>query len=97
LKGQIVNNEKPVNPLAIASLVLSLSPLLLIGLGWGSLAAIVAALLARKQILESLGEEGGESLARAGLIIGIVGLVLSVVICCILALVAAIPIIETMS
>jgi hypothetical protein len=89
-----VNNEKPTHPLAIASLVLSLSPLLLIGFGWGSLAAILTALLARKQILESLGEEGGESLARAGLIIGIVGLVLSVVICCILTLVIAIPIVE---
>jgi hypothetical protein len=89
-----MNNEKPTHPLAIASLVLSLSPLILIGFGWGSLAAIITGLLARKQILESLGEEGGESLARVGLIIGIVGLVLSVLICCVLALVVATPIIE---
>lgn len=89
-----MNDQKPVNPLAIASLVLSLLPLTLIGFGWGSFAAIITGLLARKQILESLGEEGGEALARIGIIVGIIGLALSMLACCILAVTASIPIID---
>jgi len=92
-----MDDQKPTNPLAVASLVLSLSPLVLIGLGWGSLAAIVTGLIARKHILQSMGEEGGEPLARIGIIIGVVGLVLALLICSILSIILAIPIIDSIS
>jgi hypothetical protein len=62
------------NPLAIVSLVCSL---LCFG-GLGSIAAIITGNMAKKQIAESGGTQGGEQLAQAGIIIGIVGLVLIV-------------------
>lgn len=57
--------------LAIASLVLSI---LWLG-GLGALLAVIFAVQARKQIRQSGGAVGGNGLATAGLVIGIVGLV----------------------
>ncbi len=62
--------------LAIASLVLSV---LWIG-GLGSLLAVIFAVVARQHLRETGPWEGGEELARAGLILGIVGLVGTVVL-----------------
>jgi hypothetical protein len=60
----------PTNGFAIASLVLSI---IWIG-GLGSLLAIIFGIVARRQIRSSAGRQGGEGIAVAGLIIGIVGL-----------------------
>ena len=65
--GQV---QSSTNGLAIASFVFSL--LWIVGLG--SLLAIIFALVARRQIRESRGTQGGGGLAVAGLVIGIVGL-----------------------
>jgi len=62
------------NGLAIASLVLSLTVFLI-----GPILAIVFGVRARRQIRQSAGLESGDGLALAGMIIGIVGLVVSVV------------------
>jgi type II secretory pathway pseudopilin PulG len=62
------------NGLAVASLVLSI---VWLG-GVGSLLAIIFGFQARRQIRESAGKQGGDGLAIAGLVIGIIGLLLSV-------------------
>jgi hypothetical protein len=62
------------NSFAIASLVLSLTVFLI-----GPILAIVFGVRARRQIRESGGLESGDGLALAGMIIGIVELVLSVI------------------
>jgi hypothetical protein len=62
------------NTMAILSLVLSL-----VSCGVGSIAAIILGHMAKKQIAESGGTETGEGLATAGLIIGYIGLALTVV------------------
>lgn len=61
-----------LNPLAVASLVASL---VWMG-GLSSVAAIVLGVLARRQIDESGGRQRGEGLATAGIVLGIVGIVL---------------------
>ena len=63
------------NGLAIASLVLSLTVFLI-----GPILAIIFGVRARRQIRESGGLESGDGLALAGMIIGIVELVLSLVV-----------------
>lgn len=84
--------QKPTNPLAIIALVLSISPVLGIGLLWGSVAGLIIGLIARKRIAESLGGEGGEGMAKAAIIIGAVGLGLQILaICCALIFAVIIP------
>jgi hypothetical protein len=62
------------NTMAILSLVLSL-----VSCGVGSIAAVILGHMAKRQIAESGGMETGEGLATAGLIIGYIGLALTVV------------------
>jgi hypothetical protein len=57
--------------LAIASFVLSLVWIF----GLGSLLAVIFAIVARKDIKRSRGTKGGKGFARAGLVIGILGLI----------------------
>lgn len=67
---------RETSSLAIASLVLALVWLL----GLGSVLAIVLALLERRSIRRSAGARGGDGLAIAGLVVGVVGLVAGVVV-----------------
>jgi hypothetical protein len=60
---------KPTNGLAIASLVLSIIWLA----GLGSVLAVIFGIVARRQIRASGGRQGGEGLALAGALIGVVG------------------------
>ena len=60
----------PTNGLAIASLVLSIVWLA----GLGSVLAVIFGIVARRQIRASGGRQGGDGLALAGLLIGILGL-----------------------
>lgn len=57
------------NVMAVLSLVLALTWLC----GVGSVAAIVIAQVAQRQIRESGGKENGEGLAKAGFVLGLVG------------------------
>jgi hypothetical protein len=61
-----------LNPLAVASLVASL---VWMG-GLSSVAAIVLGVLAKQQIGASGGRQRGEGMATAGIVLGIVGIVL---------------------
>ncbi len=65
------------NGLAVASLVLGIVGWALCGVG--SIVAIVLGLVARNQIRASGGQEAGDGMATAGVILGCVGLVLFVV------------------
>jgi hypothetical protein len=85
--------EQPkTNTLAIVGLVLSLLPFVGIGAIWGSIGGIICGYLAKKQIEESAGAEGGEGLAKAALWVGVGGLVLYVlIICCVLTFTLILP------
>ena len=72
------------NGFAIASLVLSLTIFLI-----GPVLAIIFGVIARRQIRESRGTQSGDGLALAGLIIGIVELVISLVVVTIVAVLIA--------
>lgn len=64
------------NGLAVASLVLSILTLF----GIGSLLGIIFGVRARRQIRESGGYQSGDGLALAGIIIGIVTLIIGIVV-----------------
>jgi uncharacterized protein DUF4190 len=75
------------NGLAVASLVLGI-------LGWalcgvGSILAIVLGVVARNQIRASGGQEAGDGMAKAGIILGCVGLALIVAYVVVAVIVAA--------
>ncbi|MGH2734263.1 MAG: DUF4190 domain-containing protein, partial [Actinomycetota bacterium] len=63
----------PANGLAIASLACSIAGIVAIPL-IGSILGIIFGTIAKRQIAESQGREGGQGLAQAGVIIGWVGL-----------------------
>lgn len=63
----------PVNTLAVVSLVLSLTWVA----GLGSLAGVITGMVARRQIREADGRQSGEAIALAGVVIGGVGLFLT--------------------
>jgi Domain of unknown function (DUF4190) len=63
------------NGLAIASLVLSIA-----AVGIGSILAVVFGAIARRQIRDSHGRQGGDGIAIAGLVIGATGLFASVAV-----------------
>ncbi len=75
------------NGLAVASLVLGIVGWALCGIG--SILAIVFGVIARNQIRASGGREGGDGMAKAGVILGCVFLVLLVAYVIVVAIVAA--------
>jgi hypothetical protein len=68
--------------LAVLSLVLGILGLTPILPLIGSIAAIVTGMIARRDILAKPDEYSGESMARAGVILGWVGVVLLLVVAC---------------
>ena len=87
-----MEGQQKTNSLAIVGLVLSLLPFIGIGAVWGSIGGIICGVMARKQIAESAGAEGGDGLAQAALYVGIGGLVLYVlVICCAITFFVILP------
>jgi hypothetical protein len=64
-----------MNLFAISSLVLSL---IWVG-GLGSVGAVVFGHMAKRQIADSDGQQGGDSLATAGLVIGYIGIAISLI------------------
>jgi len=72
----------PTSGMAIASLVISI--LGLIGtLGFGSIIGLILGYIAKQQIAESQGRLGGEGVAKAGIILGWIGVGVAVVAMCI--------------
>ena len=66
------------NGMAIASLVCSLVGCSVCCLGY--ILGIIFGMMAKKQIAESEGRQTGEGLATAGIIIGIIGMILSTIV-----------------
>ena len=84
--GQVV----PTSNLALISLIagilgISLVPLI------GSIVAVIVGPMARREIRESAGTLGGDGLATAGIVLGWVGIALSVIGLCIAGFVFAVP------
>jgi len=77
--------EAPASGLAIGSLVSSILGLTFVPLA-GSIVGLVLGYMARKAIQESAGTVGGDGLAKAGVIIGWVGVGLSAAACCLVVL-----------
>jgi hypothetical protein len=75
------------NGLAVASLVLGIVGWALCGIG--SILAIVLGMIGRNQIRASGGREAGDGMAKAGIILGCVGLVLIVAYVIVAVIVAA--------
>lgn len=72
----------PMHVLAIVSLVLSISGLMPVLPVVGSIAGIVTGMIARKEIRAAPGQYTGDGLARAGIILGWIGLALGVLAVC---------------
>jgi hypothetical protein len=68
------------SPLAIISLVTGIVGLLCCNYFVLSIAAIVTGFIGRKQIRESGGTQKGDGMAKAGFILGIVGIVLGIIV-----------------
>ena len=68
------------SPLAIISLVTGIIGLLCCNYFVLSIAAIVTGFIGRKQIRESGGTQKGDGMAKAGFILGIVGIVLGIIV-----------------
>ncbi len=69
---------QPTNGLAIASLILSIVGWLPCGVG--SIVAVILGFVARSQIRQAQGRQGGDGLALAGIILGFVGIAFVVLI-----------------
>lgn len=67
------------NGKAIAALVLGIAGCCLIGL-LGGIPAIILAVMARKEMRENPGKWSGEGMATAGLVLGIIGTVVSTIV-----------------
>ena len=80
--------QAPTSGMAIASLVASILGLTFIPV-LGGIAGVILGYVARNQIRESGGAVGGEGLAKAGLIIGWVGIGLFVTACTIVVILSA--------
>ena len=75
------NQEPPASPWAIISLISGIANF--IGFPfWGAVAALVTGYAAKAEIQKSNGRVGGERLAKAGLILGWVGLGLGFLVIC---------------
>jgi len=73
--GPPPSGTAPNNQLAVGSLIASCVGLLC---GLGSIIGIVLGFVAKNQIKQSGGTQGGDGLATAGIAIGIAGIVLSI-------------------
>lgn len=77
--GAQPTQQPPQNGKAIASLILGIAGCCLIGL-LGAVPAIILAVMARKEIRENPGQWSGEAMATTGLVLGIIGTVVSLIV-----------------
>lgn len=57
----------------------------------GSIAALIIGYMAKKEIQESMGSLGGEGMAKAGIILGWIGVALGLIGICVAGVIIAIP------
>lgn len=84
--------NRPTNTMAIVSLIagilgLTAFPFL------GSIIAVITGPMAKKEIQQSMGTLGGEGLAKAGIILGWIGIALGAIGCCIAAFAILLPLV----
>jgi hypothetical protein len=75
----------PSSGMAIASLIASILGLTLLPT-IGSIVGLILGYMARNQIQDSGGTMGGEGLAKAGIIVGWIGIGFTLIACCIVVL-----------
>ena len=80
----------PNSNLALISLIAGILGLTLFPL-IGSIIALIIGYMAKKEIQESMGSLGGDGLAKAGIILGWIGIALGVIGFCIAGAILAIP------
>jgi hypothetical protein len=80
----------PNSNLALISLIAGILGLTLFPL-IGSIVALIVGYMAKKEIQESMGALGGDGMAKAGLILGWIGIALGVIGFCIAGVIIAIP------
>ncbi len=81
-EGTPYSPPKPNSSMAIVSLVMGILGLSLLPI-LGSIVAVITGYMARNEISQSMGNLGGEGLATAGLVLGWVGIGLTVLGLCI--------------
>ena len=82
--------SKPTNSMAIVSLVAAILGMTLFPF-FGSIVAVITGPMAKREIAASGGAVGGEGLAQAGIILGWVGIALSVLGLCVFGVLVALP------
>ncbi|MEA3350809.1 MAG: DUF4190 domain-containing protein [Chloroflexota bacterium] len=82
--------SRPNSSMAVISLVAGILGLTLFPT-IGSIAAVITGSLAKKEIQQSAGTLGGEGLARAGVILGWIGIALAILGICIVGVVFLVP------
>jgi membrane-associated protease RseP (regulator of RpoE activity) len=82
MNDQTYQSQPGSHALAVLSLVLGILGLTPVLPLIGSIAAIVTGMIARRDILAKPHEYSGESMARAGIILGWIGVVLLVLVAC---------------
>jgi hypothetical protein len=80
----------PNSSMALVSLIAGILGLTLFPLV-GSVVALITGSMAKKEINESRGALGGEGMAKAGVILGWIGIGLSAIGCCVAVVIFAIP------
>jgi hypothetical protein len=75
------STSRPTSTMAIVSLVAGILGLTLFPF-FGSIVAVITGPMAKKEIQQSMGSLEGEGLAKAGIIIGWIGIGLGVLGCC---------------
>ncbi len=81
-----MNNNPPNHSLAIVSLVLSILGLIAVLPVAGSIVGVITGNIARREIRQNPNQYSGDNLARAGVILGWIGIALSVMLITILCL-----------
>lgn len=79
-------SQAPTHALAIVSLILSILGLIGVLPLVGSIGGIISGQIARKEILEKPDLHSGEGVARAGIVLGWVGVALGLVFVCLILL-----------
>jgi len=80
----------PNSHLAITSLIAGILGITILPFV-GSLVALITGLMARKEIASNPDAIGGDSMALAGVVLGGIGMVLGVMMCCLLVVLLVFP------
>jgi hypothetical protein len=80
----------PTSSMAIVSLIAGILGLTIIPF-IGSIVALITGSMAKKEIRASRGALGGEGLAKAGVILGWIGIALTIIGLCVFAVIVLIP------